>query len=65
METQSKPTGAVTTQAKRNAEGIGISVAVLAAWALSTWADVVVPAEVVAAVSGLIGAVAGRVRDGA
>lgn len=50
-------------QPRRNAESIGISTGVVFAWALSEFSGVQVPAEVTAAISGLIAVIAARIKD--
>lgn len=63
--TQAVKTGGqkIKDGAKSNAEPIGISAAVVIAWAMTQWADVTMPAEVIAAVGGLIGAVSARIKS--
>lgn len=45
-----------------NSESIGVSAAVVAAWGMSTFAGIAPPAEVVAAVGSLIGAMSARFK---
>lgn len=47
---------------RNNADSIGISAAVLISWGFSTYSGVAIPTEVVAAMSGLIGAIAARIK---
>ncbi len=49
---------------KGNADSLGVSMAVILTWALTTYSGVDIPAEVVAALSGLLGAAAARWKDG-
>lgn len=52
----------VVRASKDNSESIGVSAAVVAAWAFNTYAGVTLPVEVVAALGGLIGAVSARMK---
>lgn len=47
---------------RANADSIGISAAVIISWLASTYSGISMPAEVVAAMSGLIGAIAARIK---
>lgn len=47
---------------RTNADSIGISSAVLISWLMATYSGVSMPAEVVAALSGLIGAIGARIK---
>jgi len=47
---------------RNNADSIGISGAVIASWIFTTYSGVVMPAEVVAAMGGLIGAISARIK---
>lgn len=48
---------------KSNADSLGISFAVVLSWAITTYSGAVVPPEVIAALSGVIGAFAARMKD--
>lgn len=64
-----KPPGAMKKAAaglgegsRKNAEGIGMAGAIVAAWAITTFGGVELPAEVTVALGTLIGAVAARIK---
>ena len=48
---------------RRNAESIGLSLSVILAWGIAEFSGVNVPPEVTAALSGLITAIAARMKD--
>lgn len=52
-----------TNQIKRNAQGAGIGLPVVIAWALETYTGVTMPMEVAVAIGGVIGSIAGRFGD--
>lgn len=56
-------TSRTTNQIKRNAQGAGIGLPVVIAWALETYTGVTVPMEVAVAIGGVIGSIAGRFGD--
>lgn len=50
-------------RAKTNSETIGMSMSVIIAWLLAQYSGIDVPAEVTAAMSGLITTIATRLKD--
>ena len=48
---------------KSNADSLGISLAVVLSWGITTYSGIPIPAEVVAALSGVIGAFTARIKD--
>jgi len=47
---------------RQNSESIGVSAAVVLSWVLTTYTPVSPPAEVVAALAGLVGAISARFK---
>lgn len=52
----------IVKTSRDNSESIGVSAAVVLAWAFSTYSNTALPAEVVAALGSLIGAFSARVK---
>ncbi len=53
----------VKNASKDNADTLGIGLATVLAWAVPHFTGVAVPAEVIAAAAGLLGAIGARLRD--
>lgn len=63
MSEQHKRIEKMMQNSKSNADSLGISLAVVLSWGITTYSGVPIPAEVVAAMSGVIGAFSARIKD--
>lgn len=55
--------GSMKKASKDNADTLGIGLATVLAWGVPHFTGVAVPAEVIAAAAGLLGAIGARLRD--